>query len=495
MVAIIRRNDETLKVGSTEAGALVRTNTPYHNIWYRINIAEDGLYKTSLVVKGDALDYYSTGIRGIALFDKNSNKQFGIMMGMQLSDDYSALDDSFKEEVVVYLHKGTYLLAIINHYDTKHPYAIGINKETAEVSPDHEPNDSAKTANVFTLGRKAEGWLGGLREDASYDKQDWYRINIAAPTTRIFKLRVEGGYKNGGSLTVYDGTGSIIDTGYTEYNALEDVEKLELSVEFTVPGTYLLKVGEGIDNDIPVQYILTEMAGTAVTNNTGVPVILAETYPMGTIIRLPALTSGKGYRVYRSLTPSAEGEVISKCATGTAFADVNVEPGKTYYYAVKEVLKDGTLGAVSDRILADTADELIGGDIKGDKNFILMTIDAPMMSVGGELREIDPGRGTVPTIIDGRTLVPIRAIAEAMGGTVGWNNATRTVTIECMGRNVEMTINSKTMLVNGTVQQMDIAAQLVNGRTVLPVRFVSEAVGCEIQWIGSTRQVVIVYEL
>jgi hypothetical protein len=415
------------------------------------------------------------------------------MEGMRLTDDYSSFDSSFKEEVLVYLHKGTYSLAIINLSDAKQPYAIGINKEATEVSLDYEPNNSAKTANAFTSGGKAEGWLGGLREDASYDKLDWYSINIAAPTTCIFKLRVEGGYKHGGFFSIYDGTGNIIEARSTEYNALEDVEILELPVEFTVPGTYFLKVEEGINNDIPVQYTLAEGDGTVVANNTGVPLISAETHPMGTIIRLPALTSGMGYRIYRSKTPGGEGEVISECATGTAFADVNVEPGKTYYYTVKEVFMDGTLGAVSDEISADTADELIDGDIKGEKNFILMTIDDPMMSIGGELREIDPGRGTAPTIVNGRTLVPIRAIAEAMGGTVGWNDATRTVTIDCMDRNVEMAIDSKTMLANGTAQQMDIAAQILNGRTVLPVRFVSEAAGCEIEWIGSTRQVVIVY--
>jgi hypothetical protein len=66
----------TLKVGSTEIGTLVRTNTPYHSIWYKIEIAEDGLYKTSLIVQGDAYDYYSAGIRGIALFDKSVSKEF-----------------------------------------------------------------------------------------------------------------------------------------------------------------------------------------------------------------------------------------------------------------------------------------------------------------------------------------------------------------------------------------------------------------------------------
>jgi hypothetical protein len=129
----------------------------------------------------------------------------------------------------------------------------------------------------------------------------------------------------------------------------------------------------------------------------------------------------------------------------------------------------------------------------GTRHFILMQIDSPTMRVDEAIWEIDPGRGTSPVIVNGRTLVPIRAIAEAMGGTVDWNDSTRTVSVDCAGRSVEMTIDSKMMYVNSFAQEMDIAPQIINERTVLPIRFVSEALGCAIEWIGSTRQVVIVF--
>ena len=56
---------------------------------------------------------------------------------------------------------------------------------------------------------------------------------------------------------------------------------------------------------------------------------------------------------------------------------------------------------------------------------IALQIDNPMMTVDGKDQEIDPGMGTTPVIIDNRTLVPIRAIMEAMGGSVEWNNDTK----------------------------------------------------------------------
>ncbi|MDO4302162.1 MAG: copper amine oxidase N-terminal domain-containing protein [Clostridia bacterium] len=59
---------------------------------------------------------------------------------------------------------------------------------------------------------------------------------------------------------------------------------------------------------------------------------------------------------------------------------------------------------------------------------IVMTIDSPVMRLNGEDVNIDEN-GTSPIIANGRTLVPIRAIAEALGGSVEWNNAERTITI------------------------------------------------------------------
>ena len=61
---------------------------------------------------------------------------------------------------------------------------------------------------------------------------------------------------------------------------------------------------------------------------------------------------------------------------------------------------------------------------------VSLQIDNPLMEVNGSQTEIDAGRGTTPIVNNGRTLVPIRAIIEAFGGTVSWNNVTRMVTLE-----------------------------------------------------------------
>ena len=130
---------------------------------------------------------------------------------------------------------------------------------------------------------------------------------------------------------------------------------------------------------------------------------------------------------------------------------------------------------------------------KPKKNFILMTIGQDTMLVNDEIKEIDPGMGTTPVIKGGRTLTPIRVIVKTMGGTVGWETAEHKVTLEVYENKLEMWIGDKLLVSNGSTKEMDVAPEIINGRTMLPLRFVSENVGCQIAWIGSTQQIVIVF--
>lgn len=90
-----------------------------------------------------------------------------------------------------------------------------------------------------------------------------------------------------------------------------------------------------------------------------------------------------------------------------------------------------------------------------------------------------------------RTLIPIRAVTEAMGAVVTWNDNTRTATIDRNGINVKITIGSKNSVVNGVVKQIDAPATVTNGRTMVPLRFLSEAFGATVKWYGTTNTVYI----
>lgn len=96
----------------------------------------------------------------------------------------------------------------------------------------------------------------------------------------------------------------------------------------------------------------------------------------------------------------------------------------------------------------------------------------------------------VPPIIENdRTLVPLRAIFEALGATVDWDNATRTVTSRKGSTTVVLAIGSLTPTVNGQVRQLDVPAKIVADRTLAPLRFVGEAFGSTVDWEGSTRTI------
>ena len=122
---------------------------------------------------------------------------------------------------------------------------------------------------------------------------------------------------------------------------------------------------------------------------------------------------------------------------------------------------------------------------------IVLTIGDPMMMVNGEEKEIDPGLGTTPVIINDRTLLPVRAIVEELGGTVGWNGDTREVTLGYSDSEIVLTIDSTSAALNGTAQTLDTAPTIINDRTMLPIRFIAEGFGLGVEWNGDTQKITI----
>lgn len=94
-----------------------------------------------------------------------------------------------------------------------------------------------------------------------------------------------------------------------------------------------------------------------------------------------------------------------------------------------------------------------------------------------------------PEIKDGRTMVPIRALAERLGADVGWNPTARQVSLTRAGVTIIMTVNSKTAYVNGKPVEMDVAPYITEGRTLIPARYVAEFFGQKVEWNNAQRQV------
>jgi hypothetical protein len=96
-----------------------------------------------------------------------------------------------------------------------------------------------------------------------------------------------------------------------------------------------------------------------------------------------------------------------------------------------------------------------------------------------------------PIIENGRTLVPLRGIFEALGANVTWNQSTQTVTAVKDGITVTLKIGSDILVRNGEQIKLDVPAKIVGGRTIVPARAVSESFGAAVSWDQTTRTVTI----
>lgn len=91
--------------------------------------------------------------------------------------------------------------------------------------------------------------------------------------------------------------------------------------------------------------------------------------------------------------------------------------------------------------------------------------------------------------INGRTMVPMRAIFEALGANVAWDNATKCITATKEDKTVCLYLENKTAYIDGTAKTLDAAPVSLNGRTMVPARFVAEAMGCTVGWDNNSQTV------
>ncbi len=99
-----------------------------------------------------------------------------------------------------------------------------------------------------------------------------------------------------------------------------------------------------------------------------------------------------------------------------------------------------------------------------------------------------------PVIINDRTMVPMRRIFEALGAEVSWDEDTHTAVSAFGGINISISAGDPVMYRNGGAIALDSPAVIIDGRTLVPVRALSEAFGCEVNWNSSARTVFIVSE-
>ncbi|MCM3173830.1 stalk domain-containing protein [Paenibacillus sp. MER 99-2] len=207
-----------------------------------------------------------------------------------------------------------------------------------------------------------------------------------------------------------------------------------------------------------------------------------ESYPGSITIR-----SGNTITIKLSESASVSGYtsyLMVKNASGQVVRQIKIEPGKTssfslrklglptggYYFYLKSANQSVELSAsIPQFVTINHKPKNIQVFIEGEKQVYKQP----------------------PTNFKGNILVPLRGIFESLGANVTWNSSTQTVTAIREGRTIVLTIGSKIAYINGVAVTLSAKPQIINGVTMVPLRFVSEAFGGEVEWHGEAGSVTI----
>jgi len=170
--------------------------------------------------------------------------------------------------------------------------------------------------------------------------------------------------------------------------------------------------------------------------------------------------------------------------SGYKISNVKVDgasKGLLSFYTFTNIISNHTIEAVFEEEKKETVIILQIGNSTFTVNGVPKTLDSP------------------PVIKNNRTLLPIRAIIEALGGTVGWDANDKKVTVSLDLTTIELWIGKSIAKVNGVDTPIDstnpkVVPEIINSRTMLPLRFVTENLGCDVQWDGTTKTITITYQ-
>lgn len=268
------------------------------------------------------------------------------------------------------------------------------------------------------------------------------------------------------------------------------------------PGTNYDIVGQAIKNDI-LDHLATEGDWFKIRTNDGSIGYISSSLAQKTgtkaaqdIVTSPPAASPEETVKTTQYVQAISGTVNIRSGPGTTFAEkARTDENQSYAVTGREgdwvqiALADGSSGYVASWLVRETAagqlPSVPTATIPG--NTVTMESGTPQVYLDGQKLNFD-----VPPIIDNdRTLVPLRAIFEAMGADVEWVDTTRTVKAKRGNTEVILQIGSLYPTVNGQVWALDVPAKIINDRTLAPLRFVGEAFGGQVGWDDSTRTVTI----
>ncbi|HOW03485.1 MAG TPA: stalk domain-containing protein, partial [Caldisericia bacterium] len=409
------------------------------------------------------------------------------------------IDDDILTHVAIY---GKYLILTGNLgiycYESEMP-ELSVSPEKLEIG--EIERNIIKDNPISVQNKGKEGLEGKVSSDVSWIKVSPEKIDdktkelIVTIDTHGLELKEYSGNiiieSNGGNkkitvtMTVVDTTPPVVEFDFSDLINLEDKyytnnpnyvlkgkteqgaileiggEEVEIDSEGNFEFELSLKEGE---NKIEIK--TADDVGNTGTQET---IIYLDTTPPNITLATQNYTLSKEPNIY------IMGQLDEKNAVITINGD-KVELAPNGSFAVLVFLKRG-----------ENLFEIKAVDRIGNEKVINLTIVYPenvliVLNVGkktGEVNAKTVNLDVAPFIHKktGRTMVPLRFIGEALGAKVDWDNAERKVTYTLYGRTIELWIDKSTALVNGDPVVVDPAPYIVSGRTVVPLRFVSENLG------------------
>lgn len=126
------------------------------------------------------------------------------------------------------------------------------------------------------------------------------------------------------------------------------------------------------------------------------------------------------------------------------------------------------------------------------KHSVCFLLEKPYMWIDGEVKDIDSSGAICPFIINGRTLLPLRALVEALEGNVEWVESEKKINITLKEKSLNLWIGKKAAKVNNIEKTLDVPPTIINGRTMVPVRFIGENLDYEIGWNPDLKKITVI---
>ena len=239
-----------------------------------------------------------------------------------------------------------------------------------------------------------------------------------------------------------------------------------------------------INGDSAVITVVAEdLAGNTTTKTLSVsldttppPLTVTNPVPFQEVHKLPVLVQGK---TENDATVTVNGNVV----------DVNKEDG-SFSYALSTL----TEGSVS--VITVIAKDPAGNETKKIINVKYIKTTIMKLQIGNKIALVNTSTETLdapPVIIKNRTFVPLRFISEAFGAKLVWDPVFQLIDISLGNDSLRLQIGKNFAEVNGKKVMLDAAPVIVKGRTMVPIRFISEALDAQVLWDDTTKTVTIVY--